>query len=178
MSVFIKLIKNVCASKSGLLLAALMLVLSAQGVSAQRPGVETNFASLFSRSCVKAPGRNSRVDTNHIEEVSVGRRFKRSVARIDPGSETNPFLMTCNVNLQDSPSPFGILTLDVGHEDSSGDVSTLNIYLDGNLSGSFTIREGDVRKILVDIADVQDVAIEAAGDRYLYVFDATLHPLN
>ena len=45
-------------------------------------------------------------------------------------------------------------------------------------SVSYTVREGRMYNVLLDVANIEDIAIEVSGDDYLYIFDATLDPLN
>lgn len=156
-----------------------LLAISPLSASAQRPGSETNFASLFSRSCTQVGKRSSyALNEQHVEDVAVGRRFETSIARVHPGSNTEPFVLVCNINEQGSRAPFGTLRFEFAHEDSSNDVSNISFYLDGNRVGAYTVREGDKKSVLIDVSQAQDLAIEFSGDKYLYIFDATLEPLN
>lgn len=157
----------------------MLVVATSSTVFAQRSGVETDFASLLSRSCEET-GRGSLF--NSSGNVTVGRRLYEYTATISAWSSAYPYLLTCRVNTRGSRVPFGTLRLTIGHEDSSGDASEINFYLDGNLVDSYTLREGQTRSILFDVSNVEDFAIEAtqvSGDNStrIYIFDATLEPL-
>lgn len=171
--------KNVIAL-SGFLLTAL----SFSSAFAQRPGSETDFTSLFSRSCQQTGWGN--IWINSPGDISVNRRLYEYTSVLSPGPRDTPLQITCRVNNRGSRAPFGTLRLTIGQSSSRYISTRINLYLDGNRVASYTLTGEDMRTILVDVSNAEDFTIETMDThpninqlRYirLYIIDDTLEPL-
>lgn len=107
-------------------------------------------------------------------EVSIGKKFFLSKFYMSNGSNSQPLLLTCNIDQATKNSTlllnFGIKDYAITRNNSSNNM-TLKIFLDGREESMHTLSPGENKKILIDVSKSEAVALEMlclAVNRHCY----------
>ncbi|MDJ0518387.1 MAG: hypothetical protein QNJ74_19750 [Trichodesmium sp. MO_231.B1] len=173
-------------------LSLILTVFGIETTQAQRstlPGTkdESTFVSLLSK--LKECRTNGSVywsGTNR--NISIGRRLYPSIASMSFRSSS--YTLTCKINPKGTTKPFGTFTFTFGVDEFGSNGSfEVKVYLDGNETAGHTVSRGEIKTLLLDVANTEDIAIEFKATNSvlgiqlntytdLYIFDDTLERLE
>lgn len=159
----------------------LSLILTAFGIEAtkaQRSTVTRDFVSLSSivGTCRKEGRHNWYSRSGYI---SIGKRLYPYIGRVSLSSNT---LRICKINPRGTTKPFGTFRFTFGIDEFSNNVPIeVKVYLNGKYTTGHTVSAGQIKTLLLDISNTEDMAIEfsSPGDpSNLLILDDTLERLK
>ena len=161
----------------------LSLILTAFGIEAtkaQRSTVTRDFVSLSSiiGTCRKEGSGSWYSDNGNI---SIGKRLYPYIGRVrlPYGKYT---LRICKINPRGTTKPFGTFRFTFGIDEFSKNVPIeVKVYLNGKYTTSHTVSAGQIKTLLLDISNTEDMAIEISSPGSsppLYILDDTLERLK
>lgn len=161
----------------------LSLILTAFGIEAtkaQRSTVTRDFVSLSSiiGTCRKEGSGSWYSDNGNI---SIGKRLYPYIGRVSLGGREYT-LRICKINPRGTTKPFGTFRFTFGIDEFSKNVPIeVKVYLNGKYTTGHTVSAGQIKTLLLDISNTEDMAIEfsSPGDApNLYILDDTLERLK
>ena len=159
----------------------LSLILTAFGIEAtkaQRSTVTRDFVSLSSiiGTCRKE-GRHDWYSGSGY--ISIGKRLYPYIGRVSISSNT---LRICKINPRGTTKPFGTFRFTFGIDEFSKNVPIeVKVYLNGKYTTCHTVSAGQIKTLLLDISNTEDMAIEISSpgsSPYLLILDDTLERLK
>lgn len=113
--------------------------------------------SLLDLACSDADGKPSNNFVESDRDLSIGKRFYRSVVRAYPGAK-----MTCAL-----PEGASSLEMTFGMHDTSlgGSPVTLTAYLDGGSAISQTVAPEEMKTLVLDLGSASNLALEVTCDQ-------------
>ncbi|NES02232.1 MAG: hypothetical protein F6K22_04910 [Okeania sp. SIO2F4] len=173
-------------------LSLILTVFGIETTQAQRstlPGTkdESTFVSLLSK--LKECRTNGSVywsGTNR--NISIGRRLYPSIASMSFRSSS--YTLTCKINPKGTAKPFGTFRFTFGVDEYDIGQFEVKVYLDGKITAGHTVNPGEIKTLLLDVSNSEDIAIEFKNtntttgiyklldDINLYIFDDILERLE
>ncbi|NEQ41700.1 MAG: hypothetical protein F6K40_38150 [Okeania sp. SIO3I5] len=162
----------------------LSLILTAFGIEttqAQRSKGATNFVSLTSK--LRECNRNGYFYwKSRNGNISIGKQLEPYIARVNFDSENTIYTLVCKINPKGTTQPFGTFRFTFGVDEFASNVQIeVKVYLDGKITAGHTVNRGEIKTLLLDVANSEDMAIEFQTTNdgpYLYILDDNLVPLE
>ncbi len=161
----------------------LSLILTAFGIEAtkaQRSTVTSDFVSL-STIVVKCRQEGSGSWESRSANISIGKRLYPYIGVMNL-YQNHTHLRICKINPRGTTKPFGTFRFTFGIDEFSKNVPIeVKVYLNGKYTTGHTVSAGQIKTLLLDISNTEDMAIEfsSPGDApYLYILDDTLERLK
>lgn len=90
------------------------------------------------------------------------------------------YTLICKINPKGTAKPFGTFrfTFGVDEFDRNGQIE-VKVYLDGKITAGHTVNRGEIKTLLLDFANSEDMAIEfktTNNSPHLYILDDNLEP--
>ena len=163
----------------------LSLILTAFGIEAtkaQRSTVTRDFVSLSSiiGTCRKEGSGSWYSDNGNI---SIGKRLYPYIGRVGLGRSEYK-LIICKINPRGTTKPFGTFRFTFGVDEFHRDLKyQVKVYLNGKYTASHTLSSGEIKTLLLDVSNTEDIAIEFrgignTGYQKLLILDDTLERLK
>ena len=159
----------------------LSLILTAFGIEAtkaQRSTVTSDFVSLSS-IIGKCRHEGDGSWNSSSGNISIG---KRLYPYIGSASVSRNTLRICKINPRGTTKPFGTFRFTFGIDEFSRNVPIeVKVYLNGKYTTGHTISAGQIKTLLLDISNTEDMAIEFSSPGNapnLYILDDTLERLK
>ena len=161
----------------------LSLILTAFGIEAtkaQRSTVTRDFVSLSSiiGTCRKEGSGSWEPSSGNI---SIGKRLYPYIGVMDL-YRNDTDLRICKINPRGTTKPFGTFRFTFGIDEFSRNVPIeVKVYLNGKYTTGHTISAGQIKTLLLDISNTEDMAIEFSSPgnpSYLFILDDTLERLK
>ena len=158
----------------------LSLILTAFGIEAtkaQRSTVTRDFVSLSSiiGTCRKEGSGSWYSDNGNI---SIGKRLYPYIGVMKLYQNNYTQLRICKINPRGTTKPFGTFRFTFGIDEFSRNVPIeVKVYLNGKYTTGHTVSAGQIKTLLLDISNTEDMAIEISSpgsSPHLYILDDTL----
>ena len=162
----------------------LSLILTAFGIEAtkaQRSTVTRDFVSLSSiiGTCRKEGWLNWSSRSGYI---SIGKRLYPYIGLVGISRTSRNPLRICKINPRGTTKPFGTFRFTFGIDEFSKNVPIeVKVYLNGKYTTGHTVSAGQIKTLLLDISNTEDMAIEFSSPGeppVLYILDDTLERLK
>ena len=159
----------------------LSLILTAFGIEAtkaQRSTVTRDFVSFSSivGKCRKVGSGTWYFSSGNI---SIGKRLYPYIGRLSLSRNT---LRICKINPRGTTKPFGTFRFTFGIDEFSRNVPIeVKVYLNGKYTTGHTVSAGQIKTLLLDISNTEDMAIELSSPGNapnLLILDDTLERLK
>ncbi|MDJ0554080.1 MAG: hypothetical protein QNJ68_06515 [Microcoleaceae cyanobacterium MO_207.B10] len=122
------------------------------------------------------------------KNISIGRQLYSSIASVSFRSSN--YTLICKINPKGTTKPFGTFRFTFGIDEFASDGPIeVKVYLDGKYYAGHTVSRGEIKTLLLDVSNTENIAIEFQArnksvlgiplNSYtdLYIFDDTLQPL-
>ena len=160
----------------------LSLILTAFGIEAtkaQRSTVTRDFVSLSS-IVGKCRQEGSGSWESRSGNISIGKRLYPYIGRVSAHSSNT--LRICKINPRGTTKPFGTFRFTFGIDEFSKNVPIeVKVYLNGKYTTGHTVSAGQIKTLLLDISNTEDMAIEFSSPGNapsLLILDDTLERLK
>ena len=161
----------------------LSLILTAFGIEAtkaQRSTVTRDFVSLSSivGKCRKVGSGTWYFSSGNI---SIGKRLYPYIGSVSLSGQEYT-LRICKINPRGTTKPFGTFRFTFGIDEFSKNVPIeVKVYLNGKYTTGHTVSAGQIKTLLLDISNTEDMAIELSSPGNapnLLILDDTLERLK